>query len=174
MPVRKNPWCVCVCCVILCCQKHVCEIEMVVPSVDASVRDLVSVLFLCVCVGVCVCVVCEGNVHACKKKTMALYVCLFSLCVLVNMFVSLYGGAKCGCLCHRPSVIAACECVCMFLWHSVDACKKKTPGCVFVCCVILCCRGHVCELERVVPRMEDLMVALCDCYVSVCVCVFCV
>ena len=43
--------------------------------------------------------------------------CVFVLfvCVLVTTFVSLYGGAKWGCLCHRSSVSAVCVSVCVYV-----------------------------------------------------------
>ena len=43
----------CFCSVCVCCGDHLCEFAMVVPSVDASAGELVSVLCLCVCVCVC-------------------------------------------------------------------------------------------------------------------------
>ena len=41
---QKNSMGVCVCLLFMCCQDHVCEFAMAVPSVDASATDIVCVL----------------------------------------------------------------------------------------------------------------------------------
>ena len=73
---------------------------------------------------------------------------LVLLCVVENAFVSLYGGAKCGCLCQRPSVsVCECVCVCVSFCDHMWMCVRKTWVCMCACCVILCFCEHVCELE---------------------------
>ena len=51
--------------------------------------------------------------HACELKTIGVCVCLLCVCVVGTTFVNLYSGAKCGCLCRRPSVSAVCVIVCV-------------------------------------------------------------
>ena len=51
MCVRKNPGCVCVCCVNLCCHEHVCELEcgqVWMTLIGALCECFVSV-YACVC-----------------------------------------------------------------------------------------------------------------------------
>ena len=66
-------------------------------------------LWLCVCV----CVLVRPIVHACELKTIGVCVCLLCVCVVGTTFVNLYSGAKCGCLCRRPSVSTVCVIVCV-------------------------------------------------------------
>ena len=41
MSVRKRPWVfVCLCCVSMCCEDHLCEIVMVASRMETSSADL--------------------------------------------------------------------------------------------------------------------------------------
>ena len=69
----------CVCCVILCCHEHICELESVAKCGGLSQMPCVSAMGVCVCAHVCV----SPTVYA--YKTKALGVCVFVCCVCVSL-----------------------------------------------------------------------------------------
>ena len=113
MSVRKNPgWvCVCVCCVIVCCEDQLYEIVMVVPSVDASATELLGVF---VCLSVCVCV-CVSLMCMLVRKRPGVIVCLCCVHVCWGVHVCEFASVdpNVDSSAQKPRVRGVCECVCV-------------------------------------------------------------